>query len=50
MGCTCILVDKYQDNGIARIIFNRPQASNEMTGEMVAEISQALSEAERIGS
>jgi enoyl-CoA hydratase/carnithine racemase len=47
MDFTSIVVDKDQDKGITKIILNRPQASNALTGEMVAEIGQALSDADR---
>jgi enoyl-CoA hydratase/carnithine racemase len=47
MGFANIIVEKDQDKGITKIVMNRPQASNALTGEMVAEIGQALSDADR---
>ncbi|MCX5814827.1 MAG: enoyl-CoA hydratase/isomerase family protein [Proteobacteria bacterium] len=41
----CILFEK--SNSVAKIIFNRPEASNSLNREMVVEIGHALDEAER---
>lgn len=50
MDYQCIIVDKNPDNGTAKIILNRPHASNALTGDMVVEIGQALTDAEQDGS
>jgi enoyl-CoA hydratase/carnithine racemase len=44
------IIVENDSNGIAKIILNRPEASNALTGDMVAEIGQALSDAEQDGS
>lgn len=48
MSYTTIIVEK--DNGISKIILNRPEASNAMTGDMVTEVGQALSDADKDSS
>jgi enoyl-CoA hydratase/carnithine racemase len=47
MDYACIIVEKDREQGITKILFNRPQASNAMTGDMVTEIGQALLDAEK---
>ncbi len=46
MDYTCIIVEN-DSNGIAKIILNRPEASNALTGDMVTEIGRALADAEQ---
>jgi enoyl-CoA hydratase/carnithine racemase len=45
----CILV-KNDGNGVTRIILNRPEASNAMTGDMIIDIGKALSNVEQDSS
>ena len=49
MDYKCILV-KNDGNGVTRIILNRPEASNAMTGDMIIDIGKALSNVEQDSS